>query len=147
MAEPRIKKKEELRVENIEYTVGELTGLIKENYIAGLELSLSIYNENVKLLEKQMESWLAVQHDCADVMKEFLGKFPGEGAGLWGGSIKNPIAAQIDWYISLQNGNLELFKNTFYKFPKEAANVGRRNIESAFSVFDDFLNFFEGFGR
>ena len=109
VAEPKIKR-EELTVEEIEHAYGELIDVAKENYIAGIELSLSIYSENVRLLGKQMESWFALQHDYADLMRVFLGKFPGEGMGLWGGTLKNPFAAQVDWYFSLQNGYFELFK-------------------------------------
>ncbi|HSE83885.1 MAG TPA: hypothetical protein VLB01_05005 [Thermodesulfobacteriota bacterium] len=146
MAEPRIKN-EEFKVEEIEYAFGELRGLMKENYITGIELSLSMYNENARLLQRQMESWFALQHDYADLMKEFLRKFPAEGMGLQEGSLKNPFAAQVDWYLSLQNSYYEFLRNTLDKFPKEAASMGQKNIESAFSVFDNFLSLFEGFGR
>ncbi|HEX3034852.1 MAG TPA: hypothetical protein VHT73_06910 [Thermodesulfobacteriota bacterium] len=147
MAGPKIKKIEELRVEEVEYALGELTGLVKENYIAGIELSISIWNENVRLLRNQMDSWLILQQDYANLMKEFSQRFPGEGMRLWNGGLKTPFVAQVDWYFSLQNSYFELFKNALDRFPKEAASMGKKNIESAFSVFDDFLSFFEGFGK
>jgi hypothetical protein len=89
VAEPKIKK-EELRVEEIGHAVMELAGLNKENYIAGIELSLSIYNANIKLLGKQMESWLALQHDYADLMKEFVG-ISWRRDGLAGGHSEKPF--------------------------------------------------------
>ena len=146
MAEPKIKNGE-LKAEEVDYAFGELAGLMKENYMTGIGLSLSMYNENARLLQRQMESWFALQHDYADLMKEFLRKFPGEGMGLQEGSLKSPFAAQIDWYISLQSSYYEFLRNALDKFPKETVSMGQKNIESAFSVFDNFLNLFERFGR
>jgi hypothetical protein len=142
----RIKEgfKEELTVREVTDFTREAIGLVKESYLMGLELSVFLWNENLKLLNSQIDNWFVLQQDYANFMKDFSQNFLGERIKMWNGGLKNPLGVQTDWYVSIQNNYLELLKNLSNKFAKNAVTLSQKNIETGFSVFDNFLNLFEG---
>jgi hypothetical protein len=83
------KSKEEKRtvkvVEDFTDEVEQTTGFVRENYIKSFKLPISLWEENLKFLNTQIEQWLSFQQDYINSVTEFYGKVSG-----WNGNLKNP---------------------------------------------------------
>jgi hypothetical protein len=63
-----------------------LTGLVKENYLMGFQLGLSLWKENLKVINNQIEQWVAVQESYATQIRELFARFPAEAVNFWDGN-------------------------------------------------------------
>ena len=131
--------KREEKVRDITDVVKEASGLVKENYLAGLELTISLWEENLKALSSQLDKWFVLQGDYINLMRDLSEKFPTEVMKMWNGSLK-PLNAQTDWFISLQKDYLGFVRSTSDKFTKDVLNLSQKNIERVFSAFSDYLS-------
>ncbi|GEM_PF-2358661 len=61
----------------------ELTGLVKENYITGLQLFFSICEENLRIINRQAEELGRLQGESAKLIRESLERFPTEVVNFW----------------------------------------------------------------
>ncbi len=135
-------KKEELKVGDIADALKEASSLVKENYLAGLELTISLWEENLKVLNSQLDKWFVLQGDYINLMRDLAEKFPTEVMKMWSGGLK-PLSTQTDWFISLQKNYLESVRSMSDKFTKDMLNLNQRNIERVFSAFSDYLALLE----
>jgi hypothetical protein len=138
-------KMPDLKIADITDVIKETNGLVKENYLAGFELTISLWEENLKVLSSQFDKWVASQKDCMNLMKDFQGKSSTEATNGWGIGLK-PLVAQTEWFVSLQKDYLESVRVMSDKFAKDVINLNQKNVEKAFSVFSGYLGLF-GFGR
>ena len=46
-----------------EVVVDETTGFVRENYIKSFKLPISLWEDNLKFLNTQIEQWLSFQQD------------------------------------------------------------------------------------
>jgi hypothetical protein len=93
---------------------------VTENYFTGLELIISLWEENLKALSS-LDKWVALQGDYISLMK------------TWNGELKS-LNSQTNRYMSLQNDYLSLIRNV--------VNLSRKNTEAALSVFNNYLSLF-----
>ena len=119
--------KETLNVKDFTETVKEITGLVKENYLNGLELSLSILEGNRKALNSQVDQWIKFQQTYVNAGRKLYGKFPKDIALFSNG---NPV----DSLIGLQKDYVDLLRKASEKLTKEAIDLSQKNIEKAFSL-------------
>jgi hypothetical protein len=129
-------EKKKAPVEDFTDGVKETTGFVRENYINSFKLPLSLWEENLKFLNTQVEQWLNFQQDYISAVIEFYDKFPG-----WNGNSKN-TDSYFKYPLGLQKNYIDSVRSTLDRFTKENLNLIQKNIEKASSIFDSYLNLF-----
>ena len=116
--------------------VDETTGFIRENYIKSFKLPISLWEENLRFLNTQIEQWLSFQQDYINSVIEFYDRFPGwnRHSKDTGNYFKYPLALQKS-YIDSARSNLD-------NFTKQNLDLIQKNIEKASSFFDSYFNLF-----
>jgi hypothetical protein len=70
----------------------EFTRLIRESYLTGFQIGLSLWERNLKAIGRQIDQWVSAQESYARLM---------EAVNFWGGNSK-PISNQIEKIFALQ---------------------------------------------
>jgi hypothetical protein len=123
------------KVKDFTEAVKAITGLVKENYLNGVEFSLSIWEENLKVFNTQVDQLFNFQKEISRSGKELYDKFPKEVATFSKGN-------SIDQFVILQKDYVESVRKVSDKFTKETQNLAQKNIEKAFSLVDDYIGLF-----
>jgi uncharacterized protein YnzC (UPF0291/DUF896 family) len=130
-------KKKAPKVEDSTDTeVEETTGFVRENYIKSFKLPISLWEENLKFLNTQIEQWLSFQQDYINSVTEFYGKFPG-----WNGNSKN-TDSYFKYPLALQKNYIDSVRATLDSFTKQNLELIQKNIEKGSSLFDSYFNLF-----
>lgn len=141
MAKDRATKetKKEIRgyTEGYADTVRGLTELMRENYLSCFQLSLSLWEGNLKVVNSQVDQWLNLQQNYIDSVRELYEKLPTS----FNGNSKS-MNDQIDRFVTFQRDYVNLSRGVSDKFAKGSLSLAQRNIEKAFSVFDNYLSLF-----
>jgi|SRR6266852_4204217 len=119
-----------------EVVVDETTGFVRENYIKSFKLPISLWEDNLKFLNTQIEQWLSFQQDYINSVTEFYGKVP-----RWNGNSKNPDN-YFKYPLALQKSYIDSVRATLDSFTKQNLELIQKNIEKASSLFDSYLNLF-----
>jgi hypothetical protein len=119
-----------------DFVVDETTEFVRENYVESFKQPISLWEENLRFLNTQIEQWLSFQQDYIDAVIEFYGKFPGLKGNLkeTGNYFKYPLALQKS-YIDSVRSNLD-------SFTKKNLDLIQNNIKEASSLFDSYLDLF-----
>ncbi|MGE5443088.1 MAG: hypothetical protein ACM3SR_00600 [Ignavibacteriales bacterium] len=133
--------KETLKVKDFAETVKGITGLVKENYLNGMKLALSFWEEGLKVLDTQVDQLLNLQQFYIKTGKELYEKFPKEVKTFWNGNLQ-AINDEIDLLTAFQKDCVSSVRSVSDKFRKETLNLSQKNVEKAFSLFDAYLNLF-----
>ncbi len=133
--------KETLKVRDLSETVRGITGLVKENYLNGVEFALSLWEENLKVLNTQVDHWLNVKKNYINSVRELYEKSPKEVVPFWNGNSK-VINDEVDRLVVFQKDYTESVRSISDRFTKETLNLTKKNVEKALSLFDDYLNVF-----
>jgi len=131
-----------LKVKDLTETVRGITGLVKEGYVSGIGVALSLWEENLKILNAQVEQLLNLHQDYIKAGREFYGKFPKEGAAPWNGNLQKTVNEGIDRFAAYQKDYVSSVRSVSDKFTMETLKLTQKNVEKAFSLFDDYLNLF-----
>ncbi len=129
-------KKREVKVEDYSEFLKGISGLVKENYLSGIGIALSLWEENRKLVNAQVEQLFTVQKEYADQVKSTLEKLSKDSPGL-------QLNGSFDRITSAQRDYVNLVKNVSDKVTKDWLNLTQKATEKAFSAFDDQLNLFK----
>jgi uncharacterized protein YnzC (UPF0291/DUF896 family) len=130
-------KKKAPKVEDSTDTeVEETTGFVRENYIKSFKLPISLWEENLKFLNTQIEQWLSFQQDYINSVTEFYGKFPD-----WNGNSKN-TDSYFKYPLALQKNYIDSVRATLDSFTKQNLELIQKNIEKGSSLFDSYFNLF-----
>jgi hypothetical protein len=116
--------------------VEETAGFVRENYIKSFKLPISLWEENLKFLNTQIEQWLSFQQDYINSVMEFYSKFPG-----WNGNSKD-TDSYFKYPLALQKSYIDSVRSTLNSFTKQNLDLVQKNIEQASSLFDSYLNLF-----
>jgi gas vesicle protein len=135
-------RKETQKVKDFAETVKEVTGQVKENYLNGLEFTLSLWEENLKVLNAQVDQWLDLQQELIGAGREFYDRFPKEISPFSNGNSKT-INGQINRLVAFQKDYVESVRKASDKLTKETLNLAEKNIEKAFSLVDDYISLFK----
>ena len=130
------KKEVEVKVEDFSDFVKGLSGLVKENYLSGLELSLSLWEENQKFVNAQLEQLFTAQKEYAAQLKSNLEKLPKEFPHFY-------FDGNFDRLTNAQKEYIKLVRNVSDKLAKDFINLTQKATEKAFSAFEDHLNLFK----
>jgi molecular chaperone GrpE (heat shock protein) len=134
-------EKKEATVRDFTDTVKEITGVVKESYLNGLELALSLWEENLRVLNSQLDKWLSLQQDYVKAGKEYYEKFPKEMVPFLNGNAK-AVNEEVDRVMSFQKDYVDSVRSISDKFIKDTLSLTQKNVDRAFSIYDDFLNSF-----
>jgi len=127
--------KEKLKVKDFTDAVKELTGLVKENYLNGVEFALSLWTENQKIWDTQIDQWLNLQQEYINAGKEFYEKLPKDFTAF-------SKANSADRFIALQKEYVESVRRVSDKLARETLGLAQKNVEKAFSLVDGYLDLF-----
>ena len=127
--------KETQKVKDFTEAVKGITGLVKENYLNGVELALSLWEENQKVLNAQVDQWLNLQQEFIKVGRELYDKLPKEVAIFSKGD-------SVDRFVTIQKEYVESARKVSDKFTKETHNLAQKNVEKGFSLIDDYIGLF-----
>lgn len=114
----------------------ELNGLVKENYLLGLDTAHSFVEENKKFLDMQVENLNSLQAGYADRIKSALDGLPGEYSGLG-------LGGQIERMIDMQNSYIKFLKKVTDKYAKELLDLNQKSAERTFSSVDKCADMFK----
>jgi hypothetical protein len=138
-------KKVTSKVKDITEPAKEFSGLVKDNYLNGLDFTFSLFEQNLKTLGTQAEQVLELEKEFITNVSGFYKDFPKDLPFVkdlpYDGSVKK-ISEHLDRYISYRKEQLQTAKNMSEKFTKDARTMAQENIERAFSLFGEYFNLF-----
>jgi len=111
-----------------EVVVDETTGFVRENYIKSFKLPISLWEDNPKFLNTQIEQWLSFQQDYINSVIEFYNKFPG-----WNGNLKG-TDSYFKYPLALQKSYIDSVRSNLASFTNEKLDLIQKNIEKASSL-------------
>ncbi len=134
-------KKETQRIKDVTNPVKEFTGLVKESYLNGFEFAVSLWEENLKSLNTQVDYLINAEKDYVKSLKEFYSNLPKEVNPFGNGNSK-ALDDGVDRIVAFQKDYVSAVRSLSDKLTRESRDLTHKNVEKAFSLFDDFLNSF-----
>lgn len=123
--EAKEKSLEVIKVRDYIDIATELTGLVRENYLMGFQFGLSLWEANLKVINKQIEQWMVVQESYAARIRELIGRLPNEAVTFWGGNPKL-VNNYLEGILSLEKDYASVVMNTSDRFMKEALTIMKK---------------------
>jgi len=123
--------------------LGGLADSARENYLSGLDLAASLWEENLKVAGSRIEGWFAIQHDYLNLIRELSEKLPKETLGAWNGNPK-ALNNHIDRLLAFQQDYIKFMTGASERFTKEVTRLTKSAIERNFSLFKDYINLLRG---
>jgi hypothetical protein len=114
----------------------ELNGLVKENYLLGLDTAHSFVEENKKFLDMQVDNLNSLQAEYASRIKSAIDGLPGEYSDLG-------LTGQIERMIDMQNSYISFVKKVTDKYAKELLDLNQKSAERTFSSVDKCADMFK----
>jgi hypothetical protein len=136
-----VEKRETQRPKEARNPAKELSGLVKESYLSGFEFAVSLWEENVRSLNAQVDYLINAEKDYAKSLKEFYGNLPKEVNPFGNGNSK-ALDDGVDRVVSFQKEYVNAVKSMSDKLTRETRDLTHKNVEKAFSLLDDYLNSF-----
>ena len=138
-------KKSASKVKEFTEPVKEFSGLVKENYLNGLEFTFSLFEQNLKALGAQAEHMFDLEKEFMTNVSGFYKDFPKDlpfAKDLpYNGGVKK-VSEHLDRYLTFRKEQIQTTKNMTEKFAKDARTMAEENIERAFSLFGDYFSRF-----
>lgn len=113
--------------------IKEISGIVKENYLIGLDAAHSLIEENKRFMDSQLEHLNKIQKEYAVQVKSAVGSMPGEYA-------KWDISGGLDLLLELQNSCFTAVKKASDNYTKEFLDLNQKSAERAFSAMDRFMS-------
>ncbi len=112
------------------------TGFVRENYLSSFKLPISLWEDNLKFLNTQVEQWVNFQQNYINAVIKFYDELPSRDANSedTNGHFKYPLA--------LQKSYIDSVRSTLDSFTKKNLDLIQKNIEKTSSLFDSYLNLF-----
>jgi hypothetical protein len=113
----------------------DLNGMVKENYLIGLDTAHSLLEENKRFLDTQIEQLTKVQQDYTEQVKTLFDKLPKEYSNLG-------FSEKLERIIEFQNNFYSAFKKVSDTYSKELLDLNQKSAERAFSAIDKYVSSF-----
>ncbi len=147
-------KKAASKVKDITEPAKEFSGLVKENYLNGLDFTFSLLEQNLKVLNSQVDHYFDLEKEFMTNLSEFYKDFPkdfpfakdmpfvkdlpfAKNLPLEGGIKK--AAEQLERFVSYRKEQVESARSITEKFAKDARAMAQENIEKVFSYWSDYF--------
>ncbi|MEW6144054.1 MAG: hypothetical protein AB1598_03440 [Thermodesulfobacteriota bacterium] len=138
-------KKAASKVKELTEPVKEFSGLVKENYLNGLDFTFSLVEQNIKALGAQADHIFGLEKEFVTNLSGFYKDFPKDLPFVkdlpYDGSAKK-VSEQLDRYLTYRKEQIQTAKSMTEKFTKDARAMAQENIERAFSLFGEYFNLF-----
>ena len=131
-----VEKKKEVKVEDFSELVKGIGGLVKDSYLSGLEFTLSLWEENQRFIDSQIEQFFKVQKGYIEQLQSALERLPKDFPSLYPNG-------NLDRLTSAQREYVKLVRNVSDKFTKDLLNLTHKAAEKAFAAFEESLNLFK----
>jgi hypothetical protein len=142
-------KKVASKVKDVTEPAKEFSGLVKENYLNGLDFTFSLFEQNMKVLNSQVDHYFDLEKEFVTNLSEFYKDFPTElpftkdlpfakDLPLDGGIKK--VAEQLERYTSYRKEQVASARSITSKFAKDAHSMAQENVEKVFSYWTDYFN-------
>ena len=132
---PKIIAKTKAKVEGNKEIFQDLNGLVKENYLIGLDSAHSLIEENKRLMDAQLEQFRKFQNDYTEHVKSAFDKLPKEYSSL-------RLAEKLDRIIEFQNNSYSTLKKISDNYSKEMLDLSQKSAERVFSALDKYVGTF-----
>jgi hypothetical protein len=138
-------KKAASKVKELTEPVKEFSGLVKENYLNGLDFTFSLFEQNIKALGSQADHMFDLEKEFVTNLSGFYKDFPKDLPFVkdlpYDGSAKK-VSEQLDRYLTYRKEQIQTAKSMTEKFTKDARALAQENIEKTFSLFGEYFNLF-----
>ena len=111
----------------------EISGVVRENYLIGLDAAHSLVEENKRFVDSQLDYINRLQKEYTAQVRSAIDAISGEYGG-W------DIGGGIDLLLELQNSCLTAIKKTSDNYTKEFLDLNEKSAERAFSAMDRFVS-------
>lgn len=126
-------------VKNFTEPVRELSKLVKETYLNTLDFSLSVAEENKKVLNKQLDYVIEAEKDYVNSVKEFYGTFQKRDSAFPGvdpARFEDGFEKVFEFQKNLVNSINGISSNV----AAESHDFAKQNLIKVFSIFDEALD-------
>ena len=123
------------KVKHTDEAVNGLTGIVRENYLIGIDAAHSVIEENKRLVDAQFERMNQIQREYTAQMKNFFGKLPKDYSDFG-------FSERLDRMIEFQNSYLSIIKKASDNYTKEMLDLNQKSAERAFSAIDRYVSYF-----
>ena len=101
-----------------------ISAQIKEGYLLGLDVSLSIFEENQKVIEKQFEQYYTIQKSCVDKIGMTINH-------LFPRVSKRRFNINIVKFLDIQSNYLNSVRRVYDKFALEMIDLAQKTVEDS----------------
>jgi hypothetical protein len=119
--------------------VKELSKLVKETYLNTLDFSLSVAEENKKVLNKQLDYVIEAEKEYLSSMKEFYGTLPKQDYPFAKIDTRT-FEDGIEKVFEFQKNLVDSFKGITGNVAAESHDFAKKNVIKAFTMFDEALD-------
>jgi hypothetical protein len=119
--------------------VRELSKLVKETYLNTLDFSLSVAEENKKVLNKQLDYVIEAEKEYFNTVKEMYGTFPKHDypfAKIDTGAFEDGLEKVFEFQKNL----VDSFKGISGTLAADGHDFAKKNVIKAFAMFDEALD-------
>jgi len=119
--------------------VKELSRLMKETYLNTLDFSLSIAEENKKVVDKQVDYLMDAEKEYFSSVKDFYGMLPKDDLPIGKVDSKN-FEEGWEKILEFQKNFVDSVRGISDNAAAESHELAKKNVLKAFSVFDETLD-------
>ena len=135
-------KKKVFDAEEITSSVKEFSKLMKETYLNSLDFSLSVAEENKKVLNGQLDYLIGAEQEYVKSVKDFYADASGKETPF--GKIDTKAFEEgFDRLIEYQKNAIDSVKGISDSVTTESYVITKKNLEKGFSLFDEALDSFK----
>ena len=124
--------------ETAKESVKEFSGIVKENYLNGIDFTFSLWEQNLKAINSHVTQVLDLEKEFVSNVNEYYKDFPKDLPFANGKAVN--ISDQLDKYIEFGKEQAETAKNASEKLTKDVRTQTEANVEKAFAILGDYLN-------
>jgi archaellum component FlaC len=127
-------KKAASKVKELTEPVKEFSGLVKENYLNGLDFTFSLLEQNIKAFGAQADHIFDLEKEFVTNLSGFYKDFPKD----------LPFVKDLpyDGGVKKVSEQVQTVKTMSEKFTKDARAMAQENVEKAFSLLGEYFSHF-----
>ena len=118
--------------------VKEFSGIVKENYLNGLEYTFSLWEQNLNAINSHVTQLLDMEKEFVSNVNDYYKDLPKDLPFANGKTVD--ISDQLDKYIDFRKEQVHAVKSVSEKLTKDVRTQAESSVEKAFSFFSDYLN-------
>jgi hypothetical protein len=118
------------KVKDLTEPVKEFSGTVKENYLNGIDITFSLWEQNINAINSQVDQIISLEEEFVSNVNEFYKDFPKDLPFVNGKAAK--VTDQFDKYLAYRKEQAQAAKSVGEKFTKEARTNAEANVEKVF---------------